>query len=480
MTVTPTPTLHHLHAGRPESRGGRHLRRETDSAIPPEQGVRLRIRAYSDPVAMHAVTHHREVSPSATRRRRALLGWFDPGEPHPARGPFIRWPRITDGVLAATVFAGSLVAVALSTLRDGEDFTIDSVVDRPAGAFVLLAVAAAALLWRRRRPITVAVVVMATMIVWAIAGYGDGQDLPLIAAVYSVGRYTTDHRYSLATAAAVIAVSLLDTIIDTHQRIDIAPAIVLGALPWYVGRRVRNRGDYLALLQERSERLEADQLARARQSVADERSRIARELHDVVAHQVSMMTVQAGAAKTIAREDLDAAVDAMGDVERSGRQALGELRHLLGVLRPDIPDSDDLGPQPGLAHIPNLADELTHTGADVSLSMASFPAGVVAAVELSAYRIVQESLTNIIKHAGPNPTVHLTVDLDGGDLVIDVTNTLTTSTTPAAEPGLPASGFGIAGMRERATLLGGTLTVGPLAPNRYRVNARIPLELERP
>ncbi len=91
-------------------------------------------------------------------------------------------------------------------------------------------------MWRRYRLITVAVVVIATMIVWAIAGYGDGQDLPLIAAVYAVGRYTTDHRYSLATAAAVIAVSLLDTIIDTQRRIEIAPAIVRGALPWYVGR----------------------------------------------------------------------------------------------------------------------------------------------------------------------------------------------------------------------------------------------------
>ena len=229
----------------------------------------------------------------------------------------------------------------------------------------MLAVAAAALLWRRSRPIAVTAFVMAIMIGWAIAGYGDGQDLALIVAIYAVGRYTTDHRHSLATLVAVIAVSILGTIIDTNQRIDIAPAVILAGLPWYLGRRIRNRGDYLALLQERAERLEADQHARARQAVADERSRIARELHDVVAHQVSMMTVQAGAAKTIARDDLDAAIDAMGDVERAGRQALGELRHLLGVLRPDDPDGDDLGPQPGLADIPALADQLTHTGADV-------------------------------------------------------------------------------------------------------------------
>ncbi len=238
-----------------------------------------------------------------------------------------------------------------------------------------------------------------------------------------------------------------------------------------MGRRIRNRGDYLTLLRERAERLEADQQARARQAVADERSRIARELHDVVAHQVSMMTVQAGAAKTIARDDLDAAVDAMGDVERAGRQALGELRHLLGVLRPDTADADDLGPQPGLADITTLTEQLTHTGAEVTLTIADLPDDLPAAVDLSAYRIVQESFTNIIKHAGPDPTVDITVGLDDQGLAIDITNT-----TNATSPGLPASGYGIVGMRERAHLLGGTLTARPLPPDHYRVQARLPLE----
>lgn len=427
---------------------------------------------------MHAVSQQGEVTSLATRPRRAPLRWFDAGEPHIARGPFTRWPRTTDGALAVVVFAASLVAVAASALTDGENVTIESVGDRPAGAVAMLAGAAVALLWRRRYPVAVTASVLVIMVGWAIAGYGDGQDLALVVAVYSVGRYTADHRYSLATVAAVVTVSVLDTIVDTNQRIDIAPAILLGVLPWYVGRRVRNRGDYVALLRERAERLEADQLARARQAVADERSRIARELHDVVAHQVSMMTVQAGAAKTVARDDLDAAVDAMGDVERAGRRALGELRHLLGILRPDNADGDDLGPQPGLAGIADLADELTHTGADVSLTVAPAPMGLSAAIDLSAYRIVQESLTNIIKHAGPDPTVQLIVGLDEIGLVIDIVNTITTAGGHEAASGLPASGFGIVGMRERAALLGGTLTAEPEPPNRFRVNAHIPLDVE--
>ena len=426
---------------------------------------------------MDTVTHHREVTSPASSPGQGWGSWFGPGEPHAARGPFNRWPHLADAALAIVVFAISVVTTTVSALDDGEALTVSSIGDRPTGGFVLLGLAAAALLWRRRHPIAVTVTVLVLMIAWAVAGYGDGQDLALIVASYSVGRYTTDHRHSVATVAVVIAVSIIGTIIDGHQRIDIAPAILLTGLPWYVGRRVRNRGDYLTLLQERAERLEAEQLARARQAVTEERSRIARELHDVVAHRVSMMTVQAGAAKTIAYDDLDAAVDAMSDVEHAGRQALGELRHLLGVLRPDTADPDDLGPQPGLADIAALTDELAHAGADVTLTIAALPDDLPVAVDLSAYRIVQESLTNIIKHAGPDPVVSVTVGLTDRNLVIEIINTVTPTST-AQLPGLPESGYGIAGMRERANLLGGGLVAEAQVPGRYRVEARLPIAPE--
>lgn len=403
--------------------------------------------------------------------------WFNPAEPHLARGPFTLWPLAADSALAVLVFVTSVIAVAVSALDDGEEFTVASITDRPTAGFALLALAAAALLWRRQQPVAVTASVLAIIIVWAVAGYGDGQDLALIVAIYSVGRYTADHRTSFATVAVATAVDIFGTIIDSHQRIDIAPAIILTVLPWYVGRRIRNRGDYVALLQERADRLEAEQQARARQAVVDERTRIARELHDVVAHRVSMMTVQAGAAKTIARDDLEAAIHAMGDVERGGRQALGELRHLLGVLRPDTTDSNDLGPQPGLADIQSLADDLTRTGAEITLTVADLPDEVPVAVDLSAYRIIQESFTNIIKHAGPNPMVDVAVGLDVRDLVIDITNS-TARVTVTTAPDLPTSGYGIVGMRERAQLLGGTLVAEPQPPGRYRVHARLPIEPE--
>jgi len=393
---------------------------------------------------------------------------------------------MADSVLVVVVFVGSLLTVALSELDDGEPLTVGTLGDRPVAAIALLAVASAALWWRRSHPLEVTALVIAVMFVWALAHDGDGNDLPLMVATYSVGRYTADHRLGFAALAAAVAVSLLGSVVDTTQQVDVLPALVLPVLPWYVGRRLRLRGDYVALLRERAERLEADHHARARRAVADERARIARELHDVVAHQVSMMTVQAGAAKTIARDDPDTAIDAMGDVERAGREALGELRHLLGVLRVGSGVDDDLRPQRGLADVPTLADELRRTGADVNLSVTDLPADRSAALDLSAYRIVQESMTNIVKHAGPNPSVDVAVALDDDALVIEVVNTVAiaapvpTAAGRGVESVLPASGFGIAGMRERASLLGGTLNAGRQPPNSFGVQARLPLDPESP
>jgi len=423
---------------------------------------------------MATVNHRHNTAAPMTGRLATLAARFAREEPHLPRGPFTRWPRATDALIVMLAFTLTLISVAVSELDDGDQLNAASIGDRPVGAFILLAVGAVALWWRRTRPIAVTAFELAVVIVWAIAGYGDGQDLILVAATYSVGRYSIDDRHSLATVAAAFSISVAGSIIDTSQRIDVFPAIIITVLPWYVGRRIRNRGDYLTLLQERAERLEAEQHAREREAVAAERTRIARELHDVVAHQVSMMTVQAGAAKTIARDDLDTAIDAMGDVERAGRRALGELRHLLGVLHRNAGERDHLGPQPGLAEVPLLADELRHTGAQVSLTLADVPDDLTTAHDLSGYRIVQESFTNIIKHAGPSPTVDVSIGFDDDSLIIDIANS-----TFAASPSLPGSGYGLAGMSERASLLGGTLTAGPEPPRRYRVTARLPLDTER-
>ena len=398
--------------------------------------------------------------------------WSAPfaSEPSHRRGPFVRWPRTSDAILATAVFIASVLAVSVDGLDTGQEFSPSVIGDQPVGAYLILAAMASSLLWRRRRPLAVVGFNLVLVVAWATLGYGEGQDLALVFAIYSVGRYVADVRQSLAAVAVAVAVVVLGTAIDDMQAVDVAGPLLFGWLPWYVGQRVRNRRDYLALLQDRAARLEREQHDEARQAVADERTRIARELHDVVAHRVSVMTVQAGAAKTIARHDVDAAVEAMGDVEKAGRQALGELRHLLGVLRPDDAGPDGLGPQPGVGDIATLAERLTQTGARVSLEIAAIPDDLPASVDLSAYRILQESVTNVIKHAGPDPSVEIRVGVVEHQLLIEVANT----TNGPGSAVLPRSGYGIAGMRERTEILGGTLVAEPRRDGRFSVVARIP------
>jgi signal transduction histidine kinase len=214
------------------------------------------------------------------------------------------------------------------------------------------------------------------------------------------------------------------------------------------------------------------QEAEARRIIAEERTHIARELHDVVAHQVSMMTVQAGAAQAVADTDPEAARQAMAAVEQAGRQALDELRHLLGVLRPETRSDtgrNGTGPQPGLAELPRLVDQVRAAGLGVEVSD-SVTTTLPIRVQLSAYRIVQEALTNVLKHGGPGTRAQVRLRETGTDLIIEVVD------DAVAGPGRPQpAGHGIIGMRERATLLGGSLDTGPRPDGGFRVVARLPL-----
>jgi signal transduction histidine kinase len=241
----------------------------------------------------------------------------------------------------------------------------------------------------------------------------------------------------------------------------IAFGLFLTFFVWYIGRRLRIRG-------QRAAQLEREQAAEARRAVAEERTRIARELHDVVAHRVSLMTVQAGAAKTVAADDPESAAQAMHEVEKAGRQALDELRHLLGVLRPEA-ETEALGPQSGVADVPRLVDQFRAAGLDVSLTMGATRRDLPARVDLSVYRIVQEALTNVLKHAGPAARTEVRLSSNDQQVVIEVLDDGRGGTI------LPGSGHGIVGMRERALLLGGSLDVGSRPGGGFQVVASLPV-----
>lgn len=350
----------------------------------------------------------------------------------------------------------------MSATPDG-DVAIQPIGAIPAGVFLISAVAAGALYWRRRAPLVAWGVAMIGSAASLAAGYECVVGIAVIA-LYSVGRYVPAHRWSYVAVAGTVGLAALGDLVAGVPAADSAVGLLVTGLVWYAGRRIRFRG-------ERAAQLEHERAAEARRAVVEERTRIARELHDVVAHRVSMMTVQAGAAKVVAMEDPAGARRAMEAVENTGRKALDELRHLLAVLRPEA-GGDDLGPQPGLADLPRLVDQLREAGLDASLTTSDVPADLPARVNLSAYRIIQEALTNVLRHAGPGSRATVQLSRDNNSLVINVLDDGRGTAT------LADSGHGIVGMRERALLLGGDLAAGPRPGGGFQVVARLPVREE--
>ena len=390
------------------------------------------------------------------------------GGPRPLRGPFTRWPRITDALLAVVMFLSAVFTASFEDPENNRGFAFRLVEDIPIAAYIILAMACIALYWRRRRPLVVFGVNLFASVLWVGLGPSVDPLIGLLVSMYGVGRYLPNDRTSHTAVGGAVAAVGIGALIDGQPAGDIPVNLLVMLLAWYIGKRIRIRGEYPILLQERAAQLERERAAEARRAVAEERARIARELHDVVAHRVSLMTVQAGAAKTVAADDPAGARQAMEAVEQAGRQALGELRHLLGVLRPET-EAGELGPQPGLADIPQLVDQLEQAGMEVSLAIDDLPTDLPIRVDLSVYRIVQEALTNVLKHAGPGARTEVRLSNDNRGVTIEVLNAGNGGTI------LPGSGQGIVGMRERALLLGGSLDAGPRPGGGYQVVAHLPI-----
>lgn len=328
-----------------------------------------------------------------------------------------------------------------------------------------------ALLYRRRAPLLTLAVTLAISLG---VGYGPVVVLPVLLALFTVAEYR-DRRTVIAAAVVSALVVIASPAVHGH---------VLNQLQQYLGRIVpiglavaaglyiRARADYVSGLHDRAERLEREQQLLAREAVADERVRIARELHDVVAHNVSLMVVQSQAlGATGADEQQQAALRRVADL---GREALSEMHRMLGVLRVDGRSLDEREPQPGLRDLNTLIAHTREAGLQTTLTIAGAPRELPPGVELSIYRIVQEALTNVVRHArAEHATVTLTYGpstlgvriVDDGDGV--VAGVPTNGSTP---------GHGLLGMRERVGLFGGQLTTGP-GPGGlgYQVDATVPL-----
>jgi signal transduction histidine kinase len=311
------------------------------------------------------------------------------------------------------------------------------------------------LAWRRRWPLaTVLVVFGAAALQELLTTPPDGIAgvTALLVASYSVAAYS-DRRPAIVGLAGALALSVSSAVGDA------AFAWVLIGGAWGAGRIVRRQNLLL-------DALAREQAVRERTAVADERARLARELHDVVAHSVSTMVVQAEAGELLVARDPKQARDAFVSITSSGRQALGELRRMLGLLRSGDGEPA-LGPQPGLAQLQALVEQIRGVGLPVELSIEGEPRPLPAGVDLSAYRIVQEALTNTLKHARP-ARAQVTVRYRADDLELEVLDDGRSSANGSH------GGHGITGMRERVRLYGGSLETGGRAEGGFSVRARLP------
>jgi signal transduction histidine kinase len=377
-------------------------------------------------------------------------------------------PDVVDWVIAV-VFA---IAVVANMLIDNSM--------KPVGVAIVTGVfAALALAWRRRRPLWCIAGVLVMSLIATVAGVPDNATALLGilgVAMYSVGAYARGRESIVAGVGAVLAIWVVILLGGSDSVADdlIFTMFVYGGA-WLLGRAVRGRHLRALQAEDRAMLLEED----AKRAVAEERSRIARELHDVVAHGVSVMVVQAGAGRRMLDVDPERSREAFTAIEDTGRQALVEMRRLLGILRKDD-EQLALAPQPSLEHVNVLLDQVREAGMPVTLRIEGRPRPLPPGIDLSAYRIVQEALTNALKHAGP-ASGEVVLRYRDTDLEIEIADDgRGPSRDGGGELALTGSGKGLVGMRERVAIYGGVLNAGERETGGYSLRARLPLDQERP
>ncbi|MBA9006047.1 sensor histidine kinase [Thermomonospora cellulosilytica] len=387
-------------------------------------------------------------------------------------------PQVADLLLALLLLAVGLPQLLLTELPEpyAERFA------EPDARNVAIVVAMTlGLTWRRRLPMTVLAWTAAGLLVLAVLGYpsSSADVAAFLIAIYSVAAHRGLAHSALGGLAAFATfnamlllynggISLLDYVTDG--------VLLVGV--WALGRNLRLRRAYLAELEDRTARLEKARGTDARAARVEERSRIARELHDVVAHHVSVMTVQAGAARRILDRDPDSAREAMATIEEVGRTALSEMRRIVGVLRTERDPEQaggELSPQPGIADLGELVDHVRETGLSVQLWIEGEARALSPGVDLAAFRLIQEALTNTLKHAGPQARAWVRLRYTDADLTVEIEDNGRGAETLLSGNG-DRPGHGLVGMYERVALYGGELRIGPRVGGGFGVRARFPLE----
>jgi signal transduction histidine kinase len=371
--------------------------------------------------------------------------------------------RLTDRVLVAVLLVASWANVLWSSERQG------SVVANLA----LVSVMALSLLWRREKPfvpivcVTIALPLSAALL--TAPPYLFAAIAALVAASYSAGGHLEQPRSAQALALLVLAVL---AVVLIHDPTDwFWPVAVFCFAPWLAGRTIRNQTMLARELAEKAERAEHAHEEEERRAIAGERSRIARELHDVLAHNLSVMVVQAGGARRIVDKRPDQAAQVADLIERTGREALAELRHLFGPVRHG--DGEDLHGPVGIDRVEELAARARAAGLSVHVHVEGERVALPTGVDLTAYRVVQEALTNTLKHGG-RAQASVTVSYEPNELVLSIEDDGVGPDGAREELGELGGGHGLVGMRERVELYGGLLQAGSRPNGGFAVRARLP------
>jgi signal transduction histidine kinase len=302
----------------------------------------------------------------------------------------------------------------------------------------------------------------------------------ILVAVYSVAAYGSRWVSLAGLAVAELGLAANQLTQGRFERLERSTFLLfmgIIAVAWVLGHFVGDRQLYAAQLEERTAELEQAREELARRAVAEERLRLARELHDVVAHAMSVIAVQSGVGAHVADSRPEEVGKALAAIEATSRAALTELRRLLGVLRQNSEPQASLTPVPGLANLDGLLAEVGKAGLAVRLRVEGTPLQLPAGVDLSAYRIVQEALTNVVKHAGP-AHAQVTIGYRDQEVTVEVTDDGRGAVPPVGD-GRMGTGHGLIGMRERVAAFGGDLQVGPRPAGGFRVAARLPLATGR-
>ncbi|MBP0450681.1 sensor histidine kinase [Kitasatospora sp. RG8] len=337
-----------------------------------------------------------------------------------------------------------------------------------AGA--LTAALALPLVWRRRAPLTVFGAVTAAAFVQWLMDVPLPADIALLVALYTAAA-NSGRRGTLVAGALVEAGALVACLRWATEGAFLTPFIAVTAMAVaaaVLGVNVRTTRAYLAALEERAARLEHEQEQQARLAVAEERTRITREMHDIVTHNLSVMVALTDAAVYAQHRSPDRTTAAMLQVSETGRQALTDMRRSLGILRTDEPDAER-HPLPGIAQLEALADQMCAAGLPTRLHVHGGHTHIPATAQLTVYRLVQEALTNALKHTPTGTHAKVRIRCSTGTVTVDVTDNGPCPPPPAATP----SGHGIPGMRERSAAYGGTLQAGPLPGGGWGVRTRL-------